>query len=673
MHEFFLNIVWAILLLPLLAFIINGLFGRRLGKTAGWIATGLVGLSFLLAIGVFFDVMARGEAHAGPFEYTLYTWIPSGDFRVEVAFLVDQLTAIMLMVVLSVGTLVHLYSNAYMSDDERADGGVARFFTYLPLFIFSMLILVLSNNLLLLFVGWEAVGLCSYLLIGFWYNKKSASDAAKKAFIVNRIGDFGFALGIMLLFVNFSGLVSDLKYTDIFHVATEMFEHGEPLLLGNMTLICILLFMGAMGKSAQFPLHVWLPDAMEGPTPVSALIHAATMVTAGVYMVARLNPLFSMAPDALLVVAIIGTTTAVLGSTIALAQTDIKRVVAYSTVSQLGYMFAGLGVGAWASAIFHLMTHAFFKGLLFLGSGSVIHGLHHAFHKAGVHDVDAQDIRNMGQLRKRMPTTFWTFLVGSLANAGLIPLAGFWSKDEIIGNSILRGNWLVGSLLMASAFLTALYMFRLVYLVFYGKDNVPKPAAKVLDSERVERTMPLIWIPLVLLAIPSVLVGFVGVPPDAGVFHHFIEPVFEEGIHLAGGVHPEAGFTQPVILIMLISTLVAISGIFVAYLVYRRPTGVPAALSQNLPWLYNALLNKWYFDEFYQRIVVEPGKAIAYALWRFDQKVVDGAVNGVAGFVAGFGGRLRRLQTGFVQGYALAIGVGVLLLITYLFIIVPKG
>jgi NADH-quinone oxidoreductase subunit L len=319
------------------------------------------------------------------------------------------------------------------------------------------------------------------------------------------------------------------------------------------------------------------------------------------------------------------------------------------------------------------MTHAFFKGLLFLGSGSVIHGLHHAFHKAGIHDVDAQDIRNMGKLRKRMPITFWTFLIGSLANAGVIPFAGFWSKDEIIGGAILRGNWVVGSLLMAAAFLTALYMFRLVYLVFYGKDNVPKEAAKVLDSERVERTMPLIWIPLILLAIPSVLIGFVGVPPETGAFHHFIEPVFEEGTLLLGGVHPEVGFTQAVILIIVISTIVAIGGIFTAYLLYRRPTGIPAALAQNLPWLYNALLNKWYFDEFYQAIVVEPARFIAYAMWRFDQKIIDGAVNGVAGLVSGLGGRLRRLQTGFVQGYALAIGVGVLLLITYLFIIMPKG
>jgi NADH-quinone oxidoreductase subunit L len=655
-EPFILNYIWVIPLLPLLAFLINGFFGRWLGKSAGWIATILVALSFAVAVWVFFEVSQRNGV---PFEYQLYTWIPSGDFRVDVAFLIDPLTAVMLMVVLSVGTLVHLYSNGYMGDDPD----VARFFTYLPLFIVSMLILVMGNNLLMLFVGWEAVGLCSYLLVGFWFAKKSASDAAKKAFIVNRIGDLGFALGIMMLFVNFSNLQTDLKYTDLFQAAVN-----QPLILGNMTIICILLFMGAMGKSAQFPLHVWLPDAMEGPTPVSALIHAATMVTAGVYMVARLNPLFSLAPDALLIVAIIGTTTAVLGSTIALAQTDIKRVVAYSTVSQLGYMFAGLGVGAWISAIFHLMTHAFFKGLLFLGSGSVIHALH----EGGIHDQNAaQDMRNMGQLKNKLPITFWTFLIGSLANAGVIPLAGFWSKDEIIGNAFLRGNWVVGALLMASAFLTALYMFRVVFLVFFGKDNTPPGVAQNLVEHKVERHMPLITIPLVLLAIPAALIGFVGVPPDAGAFHEFLHPVFATAIER--GAEITAGFSQPTMIIMLISTMVAIGGIFAAFLFYFKENALPEALSRNLPWLYGALLHKWYFDEFYQRVIVDGGKALAYGLWRFDQNVIDGAVNGTAGFVRGMGRRFGRMQTGFVQGYALAIGVGLLVLVTYLFIILPKG
>jgi NADH-quinone oxidoreductase subunit L len=647
-----LNYIWLLPALPLLAFLINGFFGRMLGrpskpggdppKTAGIIASLLVGLSFVMSVLVLFDVMNRPH-DAGAFEYSLYTWIPSGDLHIEVAFLVDQLSAIMLLVVTSVATLVHIYSLAYMGEDKD----FARFFTYLPLFVFSMLILVLGNNLLLLFVGWEAVGLCSFLLIGFWFTKKSASDAAKKAFIVNRIGDFGFALGIMMLFVNFFEAAGDLRYTSIFEAV-----ESEPMRLGNLTIVCILLFMGAMGKSAQFPLHVWLPDAMEGPTPVSALIHAATMVTAGVYMVARLNPIFSLAPDALLIVAIIGATTAVLGSTIALANNDIKRVVAYSTVSQLGYMFAGLGVGAWASAIFHLMTHAFFKGLLFLGSGSVIHGMH-----------GEQDIRKMGQLKNKMPITFWTFLVASLANAGVIPFAGFWSKDEIIGNALLRGNWIVGSLLMASAFLTALYMFRLVFVVFFGKNNVPKDV-------HPHESKPLMTIPLIILAIAAALIGFVGVPPDAGAFHYFIEPVFEPA--LLRGAHIAAGFTQPVMLIMLISTLTAIAGIFTAWLLYFRPSGLPDALAKNVSWLYNALLNKWYFDELYHKVFVDGGKALAYAFWRFDQRVVDGVVNGMAGLVNFTGGRLRKVQTGFVQGYALAIGLGLLGLITYLWIILPR-
>jgi NADH-quinone oxidoreductase subunit L len=637
-----LEYIWIIPALPLLAFIINGLFGRILGRTTGIIAVVLVGLTFVLSLLVLIEVMNR-DPHAGAFQYTLYTWIPSGDFRVDVAFLVDQLTVIMLLVVTSVGSLVHIYSLGYMEDD--AD--YPRFFVYLPLFVFSMLMLVLANNFLLLYLGWEAVGLCSYLLIGFWFYKKSASDAAKKAFIVNRIGDFGFGLGIMLLFVNFSTLQSDLRYTDIFQVAAH-----QPMILGNMTIVCLLLFMGAMGKSAQFPLHVWLPDAMEGPTPVSALIHAATMVTAGVYMVARLNPLFSLAPDALAVVAIIGTTTAVLGATIAMVNTDIKRVVAYSTVSQLGYMFAGLGVSAWASAIFHLMTHAFFKGLLFLGAGSVIHGMH-----------GEQDIRKMGQLRNKMPITYLTFLVGSLANAGVIPFAGFWSKDEIIGNSFLRGHWVVGALLMGSAFLTAFYMFRVVFVVFHGKNNVP---ADVHPHE----SKPVMTIPLVLLAVAATLVGFVGVPPDQGIFHQFIEPVFAPAIER--GLAVTGGFTQETILIMVISTLTAISGIFVALLFYYRPNPLPGVIANRVRWLYEALLYKWYFDEFYNTVFVNGGKAIAYAFWRFDQRVVDGLVNGVAGLVSASSGRLRRVQTGFVQGYALAIGLGLLGLVTYLWVVLPK-
>ena len=367
---------------------------------------------------------------------------------------------------------------------------------------------------------------------------------------------------------------------------------------------------------------------------------------------ARLNPLYAAAPDALAVVAIIGTTTAVLGSTIALVNNDIKRVVAYSTVSQLGYMFAGLGVGAWASAIFHLATHAFFKGLLFLGSGSVIHGMH-----------GEQDIRKMGQLRNKLPVTYRTFLVGALANAGVIPFAGFWSKDEIIGGALLRGHWVVGSLLMGSAFLTALYMFRLVYVVFFGKNNVP---ADVHPHE----SKPVMTVPLIILAAGAALAGFVGVPPDKGIYHQFVEPVFAPA--LARTQEVTAGFTQPTLVIMIISTLTAVTGVFVAFLLYYRPNPLPGVVAEKVSWLYNALLHKWYFDEFYQRLVVDGGKAVAYGFWRFDQRVIDGLVNGVAGLVRVSSGRLRRVQTGFVQAYALAIGLGLLGLVTYLWVVLPR-
>ena len=639
-----LEYIWIVPALPLLAFLVNGLFGRRLGKSTGLWASSLVGLAFVASLLVLLEMLAR-DPRGGPFQYTLYAWLPSGDFKVDVAFLIDPLTAVMLLVVTSVSMLVHLYSLAYMAGDP----GFARYFTYLPLFVFSMLVLVLANNLLLLFVGWEAVGLSSYLLIGFWFHKKSASDAAKKAFIVNRIGDFGFALGIMLLFVNFSGPSSDLRYTDLFQAV-----EAQPMAVGNLTVVALLLFMGAMGKSAQFPLHVWLPDAMEGPTPVSALIHAATMVAAGVYMVARLNPLFALAPEALAVMALIGSVTAVLGAAIALVNNDIKRVIAYSTVSQLGYMFVGLGVGSPAAAVFHLATQAFFKALLFLGAGSVIHGL-----------GGEQDIRRMGRLKTRMPITFWTFLVGAAANAGVAPLSGFWSKDEIIGSALLGGHWVVGALLVSTSFLTALYVFRLVFLVFFGKSNVPQGA-------HPHEPGPLITWPLVVLAVPAALAGFVGVPPEQGLFHRFLEPVFQPAAESASGIvvgtgDIAQGFTQSTLL-MLISTLVTAGGIFAAFLFYYRPNPLAATLARRVPGLHSALLNGWYFDELYHRTVVHWTEALAYGFWRFDRRVIDGLVNGVAGLVGASGGRLRRAQTGAVQSYALAIGLGVIGLVGYLLV-----
>src|SRR5680860_1676837 len=482
------DFLFLIPLLPLAAFCINFLLGRSMiRERAHWISIPAVLGSWIVSVLVLIDISNNNHA----ISQRLFTWIPSGDFNVDVSLYADQLAAIMLMVVTTVGLLVHVYSVGYM----HGDSGYYRFFSYLPLFVFSMLMLVLADNLLVLFVFWEAVGLCSYFLIGYYFRRRSAINAARKAFIVNRVGDLGFGLGIMLAYWTFG--------TINFHGEEGLFEKAfnhEALGIagGTMTLIGILLFIGACGKSAQFPLHVWLPDAMEGPTPVSALIHAATMVTAGIYMVARSYTIFISSETAMLFVTVIGAFTAFMAATIALTQNDIKRIVAYSTLSQLGYMAFALGTGAWVAAIFHLMTHAFFKGLLFLGCGSVIHGMH-----------EEQDMRYMGGLRKYMPITFWTFLIASLANAGVIPLAGFWSKDEII-----LGAWIsdssfgkVASIIgLASAFLTALYMFRLVFVVFFGKER--------FDTDHVHphESGPWMTIPLVLLAIPSALIGFLGFP-----------------------------------------------------------------------------------------------------------------------------------------------------------------
>ena len=625
--------LYLIPLLPLLAFAVNIALGRSVIRdNAHWVAMPAVGVSWILSILVFLDIRDTGN----PISQHLFTWIPSGDFHIEVNLYADQLTAIMLLVVTTVGFLVHVYSVGYM----HGDGGFYRFFAYLPLFVFSMLMLVLADNLLVLFVFWEAVGLCSYLLIGYYFRRRSAGNAAKKAFIVNRIGDVGFGLGVMLTFWTFG--------TIYFHGENGILEQAynhEALGIagGTLTLIGILLFIGACGKSAQFPLHVWLPDAMEGPTPVSALIHAATMVTAGIYMMARNYTIFMSSETAMLVVAIIGSLTAVMAATIALTQNDIKKVVAYSTVSQLGYMAFAIGTGAWVAAIFHLMTHAFFKGLLFLGAGSVIHGMH-----------EEQDIRKMGGLRKHMPITFWTFLIGSLANAGVIPLAGFWSKDEII-----VGAWISDSsfgkvaaiLGLGAAFLTALYMFRLVFLVFFGEER--------FDVSHVRPHESGFWMaaPLVLLAIPSVLIGFVGFPPEDGPFHHFL---------LDGFAHLHAHHVSMTMTVVfgIISTAVALGGIFVAYLAYMKGSINVKALSEKYNGLYEFLLNKWYLDEINDRFIVQPLKSFSAFLWKVvDDGVIDAAVNGVAFGIGALAQRLRHVQTGLVANYALAIAIGMTVLL----------
>jgi len=654
--------------LPLLAFAINFIFGRNfIRDKAHWIAAPAVFASFVLSLIVFFNIRDKGEA----LDKHLFTWIPSGSFHIEVALHVDQLTAVMLLVVTSVGFLVHFYSIGYM----QGDPGYFRFFSYLPLFVFSMLMLVMADNFLVLFVFWEAVGLCSYLLIGYYFQRRSANNAAKKAFIVNRIGDLGFGVGIMWIFSAF-GTLNFFGDTGVFHLAETGTVSGRTL-----TGISLLLFMGAMGKSAQFPLHVWLPDAMEGPTPVSALIHAATMVTAGIYLIARAHPIVEQSQTAMWVIATIGALTAFMAATIAITQNDIKRVIAYSTVSQLGYMAFALGTGAWISAIFHLMTHAFFKGLLFLGCGSVIHGMH-----------EEQDIQKMGGLRKYMPITFWTFMAGSLANAGVVPFAGFWSKDELITGawtSSVFPNWgkVIAIVGLVSAFLTAFYMFRLVFLTFYGK-----PRFDVHDVH-VHESGPTMTIPLVLLAIPSLLVGFVGFPPDDGRIHHFLAPVFESGSSTTEAAAPPAETASLYVLqetttdehaanetaaapaehhisnstkwtFAILSTIVALSGIFVAYLTYITGTISATAVARRFNGIYLFLYERWRIDEFFDRNVVQQLKRFAMFSWRvIDVGIIDGTVNGMARLVTGLSGRLRTLQTGLVANYALAIALGMVVII----------
>jgi NADH-quinone oxidoreductase subunit L len=649
--------------LPLLAFAINAVLGRTLIKdNAHWIAAPAVFASFVVSLLVFFDVRDSGEA----IDKHLFTWIPSGSFDIQVALHVDQLTAIMLLVVSGVGFLVHFYSVGYMAGDSS----FYRFFTYLPLFVFSMLMLVLANNFLVLFLFWEAVGLCSYVLIGFYHKRRSANNAAKKAFIVNRVGDLGFGVGIMWIYAAF-GTLNFFGDSGVFALAQSGVVSGRTL-----TGISLLLFAGAVGKSAQFPLHVWLPDAMEGPTPVSALIHAATMVTAGIYLVARAHPIIQESHTAMFVIATIGVFTAFMAASIAIAQDDIKKIVAYSTVSQLGYMAFALGTGVWISAIFHLMTHAFFKGLLFLGCGSVIHGMH-----------GEQSIKKMGGLRKYMPITFWTFMVGALANAGVVPFAGFWSKDEIMSGawtSPVFPNWgkVVAIVALVSAFLTALYMFRLMFLTFFGKPQ--------FDAHEIHphESGPAMTIPLVLLAIPSLLIGFVGFPPDEGRIHDFLSPVF--GGHeaeVAGQPDETASLyvlqettteTEPEVTgaeehhisnttkwtFAIISTVLALGGILIAYLTYVTGTISAVALARRFNGIYQFLYDKWRIDEFYDRTIVRPFKQFAMICWRvIDVGIIDGTVNGVASLVDGASARLRTVQTGLVANYALAIALGMVVII----------
>jgi NADH-quinone oxidoreductase subunit L len=634
------NFLWVIPAAPLVAFIITILFGRGFLKSqAHWPGIIGVGISFIGAILTFFQVLGLKSGES--LNNHLFTWMNTGayDFdrfqlNVPVTLRADHLTAVMLLVVTSVGLLVHIYSVGYM----HGDGGYYRFFSYLPLFVFSMLMLVLANSYLLLFAFWEAVGLCSYLLVGFWFHRPDANNAAMKAFWTTRVGDIGFGLGTMLVWTTFG----TFTYTDVFSRLDEGIKAGT-ISHNVITIMCLLLFCGAIGKSAQVPLQTWLPDAMLAPTPVSALIHAATMVTAGIYLVARSWPLFDLSSGARDVVAIVGITTAILGATIGLVQRDIKRVLAYSTISQLGYMCFALGVGAYIPAIFHLATHAMFKGLMFLGSGSVIHGMH-----------EEQDLFNMGGLRKKMPITAYTFLIGALAISGVTGLAGFWSKDEIIVGSWHAGYPVIAVLGLITAGLTAFYMFRLYFLAFEGKPRYDEEHVQPHESP-VTMTAP-----LVLLAIPSLILGaLVGIPPDNGAIHKFLGKAIRSELFESHG----AIATSTTLLFGVISTLVALGGIGLAYAMYMRLSPNPYTLGNRLHGIWEFLWHKWYFDELYHAVFVKGTLALAMASWAFDRYVVDGAVNGIASGVSRSSGRLRRVQTGFVANYALAIALGAVLIV----------
>ena len=642
-------IVILIPLFPLLAVIANGLLGRRYAHDiAHRLAWGSVGLSFLCAIAVFVDQLRFGVAR----EVVAYSWIFGGDLTINLAFLIDPLTCIMLLVVTGVGFLIHVYSVGYMHGEE----GFTRFFTYMNLFMVSMLLLVMGNNYVVLFIGWEGVGLCSYLLIGYYYDRVSAAKAATKAFVVNRIGDAGFLLAIFLVFVNFR----TLDYTQVFAQAGKL----SPEMA---TAIALCLLVGAIGKSAQIPLYTWLPDAMEGPTPVSALIHAATMVTAGVYMIVRNHVIYDMSPVAMTTVAVIGGGTALFAATIGLVQTDIKRVLAYSTVSQLGYMFLGCGIGAYTAAIFHLMTHAFFKALLFLTAGSVIHAL-----------GGEQDIRKMGGLKSKIPTTHAVFLIGTLAIAGIFPLAGFWSKDEIMAHAFVHHHYVLYAMAAVGAFLTAFYMFRLTYLTFYGPSRVDHHTA-----EHIHESPAIMLGPLVVLAGLSVVGGFPGVPPDSGWFHHFLHSV-------AVGAAETGHATLSLILsLMGVATVIALSGWGLAHYFYSVKPGTADQWAARAPKLYATLLNKYYVDELYDLLIVEPTKKLGKAWDWFDQTILDGIVRGIGtgthlssrivvwienhviygglnavGYANHLAARTwRKLQSGMVHHYAALIIAGLFILV----------
>ncbi len=632
------KLIYLTVLLPFLGFLFNGLVGRKLKseKLIGIIGSGTVGISFLIALAAFFETLALPVDQRQTI-VSLFTWMKVAGLNISFAYQVDQLSLVMALIVTGVGFIIHIYSIGYMHGDK----GYWRFFAYLNLFIFAMMNLILGDNFVLLFLGWEGVGLCSYLLIGFWYDRKfeksTVADAAKKAFIVNRIGDFGFLLGMFLIYMTFGSL----NFNEVFSRA-EAFGVNET----TFSFIALFLFIGATGKSAQIPLFVWLPDAMAGPTPVSALIHAATMVTAGVYMVARCSIIYASAPVIMTVVAVIGLLTALFAATIGIVQNDIKKVLAYSTVSQLGYMFLALGVGAFSAGIFHVMTHAFFKALLFLGAGSVIHSMH-----------EDQDIQNYGGLRKYMPRTAVTFLIAALAISGIPPLSGFFSKDEILWKSIANGSvvyWIIGTF---TALLTAFYMFRLYFLAFEGKERFK-------HDKHPHESPSVMTIPLMVLAGLSIIGGFIGIPElfsgeHGNKFENWLAPIFEGAEKKLAFYNSYTHTTE--IILMSVTIVGAIGAILLARYIYLKKPSIASNTAKSFKGVYNLLLNKYFVDEVYDAAVVNPIKKTSESfLWKIaDNKIIDGVVNGVAVLIEIISSNIRKIQTGVAQLYAVVMMLGI--------------
>jgi len=627
-----INLVWLVPLIPFIGFLINGLGRNTLSKNMiGFIGSSVIFISFLISIGIFFELGSDvNKSH----EIFLFDWISAGALKIPLSFLVDPLSSIMLLIITGIGFLIHVYSIGYMHDDE----GFGKFFSYLNLFIFFMLLLVLGSNYIVMFIGWEGVGLCSYLLIGFWFTNSSYATAAKKAFVMNRIGDLGFLIAIFLIFTTFGSV----EFSKIFPLAGNMLPGN-----GTIALIALLLFVGACGKSAQIPLFTWLPDAMAGPTPVSALIHAATMVTAGIYMIARSNVLFDLAPVVQHLIAIIGLATAVLGAIIALTQTDIKKVLAYSTVSQLGYMFLGLGVGAYNGSFFHVITHAFFKALLFLCAGSVIHAMHHE-----------QDMRHMGGLRKKLPVTFITMLIGTIAISGLPPFSGFFSKDEILAH-VYEHNKVMWTIGVFTAFLTAFYMFRMIFLTFFGTYRGTHHA-----EEKIHESPKSMTIPLIVLAILSAIGGVIGIPESLGGSHwlsHWLAPVIQH--------HAEAPDHATEYMLMAVSVIGVLIAIGVAYAKYIKQNHVPVADEGKRSALANLSYHKFYIDEIYDAVIRKPLDGLSVFFYKvFDKKVVDGIVNGLGWGTSEASKGIRLLQSGNVGFYIFMMVVGIISLLLYTYL-----